>query len=341
MSLEEQQLFSEIKTKSEVFMQSMEKVIAAANSDQRDSAMAIIHASEQEEDQLLELAESYEKTIEKSTTAHEQRSDQLHIYILSVMGFCLLVAMSGLLLLFGRLKNNMGGIATSVGLVGNANQQMLSQVKTVNNTIESEAAAVHEVAAAMTQFTTTVNHIAEQVEATAKKTVEIRSLVEDANANMKKLEEGAGQISQMVNVIEDISEQTNLLALNAAIEAARAGDAGRGFAVVADEVRKLAQHTTSSTGEIQKSVSTVVGTVEALGKLFENIRAYVTAIEFQTGEVSSATHEQNASATQINQAIEQLSRGMTDISHAMSSANQSTQEMEKSYHHLNGQVSAT
>ncbi|MCW8977022.1 MAG: methyl-accepting chemotaxis protein, partial [Sedimenticola sp.] len=69
-----------------------------------------------------------------------------------------------------------------------------------------------------------------------------------------KLEDRAGQISQITKVISEIADQTNLLALNAAIEAARAGEQGRGFAVVAEEVRNLATRTSSATTEIGQMV---------------------------------------------------------------------------------------
>jgi methyl-accepting chemotaxis protein len=77
------------------------------------------------------------------------------------------------------------------------------------------------------------------------------------NQEIGRLTEGAQQIGEVVNLIQQIAAQTNLLALNATIEAARAGEAGRGFAVVAGEVKSLAVQTATATQKIGAQITAV------------------------------------------------------------------------------------
>ncbi|MBR6627793.1 MAG: chemotaxis protein [Lachnospiraceae bacterium] len=102
---------------------------------------------------------------------------------------------------------------------------------------------------------------------------------------MSRLNENVSKVSDIVNIILEISNQTNLLALNASIESARAGEAGRGFAVVADQIRQLAEQTKASIGEITKIINQLGGNASDVMK---SVNSSVSATEKQRTMIHTA-----------------------------------------------------
>src|ERR1700685_1907917 len=196
-------------------------------------------------------------------------------------------------------------------------EELTVSMKQVSNNAEASAEAARRALDAAEQGNRAVRDTLEGMQ-------RIRASVQATAKKIKSLGDRSLEISEIINVINDITEQTNLLALNAAIEAARAGDAGRGFAVVADEVRKLAEHSRSATKDIAALIKAIQAeTNEAVVVMEEGTKEVEggATLADQAGRaldaISSVVRQSAELVQEISLASKQQVRGTEGVAHAM------------------------
>jgi methyl-accepting chemotaxis protein len=191
---------------------------------------------------------------------------------------------------------------------------------------EEQAASVEETAATMSRLTETVRHNADnaqQASQLARDASEVATrggqAVTAVVSTMASINASAGQIADIIGVIDGIAFQTNILALNAAVEAARAGEQGKGFAVVASEVRSLAQRSAAAAKEIKALIDDSVAKTGTGSRLVEQAGLTMR-------EVVQSIERVSAVVAEISTASQAQSTGIEDVGRAISQIDQTTQQ---------------
>jgi methyl-accepting chemotaxis protein len=219
-----------------------------------------------------------------------------------------------------QLGNTLTAVTQSAGAIDDGTREISQSSDDLSRRTEQQAASLEQTAAALDEITVNVSN-------SSKRADEARTVAVQANASaaqsgavvanaveaMRRIEESASQISNIIGVIDEIAFQTNLLALNAGVEAARAGDAGKGFAVVAQEVRELAQRSARAAKEIKELIrnSSVeveggVKLVRETGDALKTIETYVVTINQHMDAIATSAREQSVGLAEVNTAVNQM-----------------------------------
>ncbi|MFY9607148.1 MAG: methyl-accepting chemotaxis protein [Blastocatellia bacterium] len=193
-------------------------------------------------------------------------------------------------------------------------QRQADEITNTSSAVEEMAASMNQVsrnaeasAEAARRALDMAQHGDKSVRDTSEAMSRIDSAVLQTSDKMRLLGARSSEISEIIDLINDISAQTNLLALNAAIEAAHAGEAGLGFSVVADEIRKLAERSARATKDVASLIKSIQNeTSEALLAMEAGMNE-VKGGSSLASQASRALQDISAAVRQSSELIEEIS----------------------------------
>jgi methyl-accepting chemotaxis protein len=192
-------------------------------------------------------------------------------------------------------------------------EQSTDRSEEVARSMEEAAAGASAAAAASDEFAMSIGEISRQAADSAEMARKARTTAGEADETISALDQAANQIGQVVELISTIASRTNLLALNASIEAARGGEAGRGFAVVASEVKELASQTTRATEDVAAQIQAIQQSTGASVKALRTVSTEIQQIESTAIAIASAVDQQSVAGQDLARSIDRAARNSENV----------------------------
>lgn len=251
------------------------------------------------------------------TSRPASASDQLH---------------ASLAQLLSGLNISLAAISQAADTVAANSRQVSGASQTLSDMTSSQAAALEEISASLTEVVRQSADAVQLVSQTddlsrhaAAEAGEGSRVMSELQTAMSEISSVIGTINQVVNTIDDIAFQTNLLSLNANVEAARAGQYGKGFGVVAEEVRALAQRSAASVRDTSRLVAGSLAAIERGQSLVETAVKNLSEITRSVADIASRVTQIRRDSADTSQRLGQIGDALNQIDRS-TQANAATSE---------------
>ncbi len=202
------------------------------------------------------------------------------------------------------LSDAAGTLVSNSRAIGDASDSVQESMGVVTLKADTSSQHMGEIAAAVTDMSTTISSITTSVEKASENSTIAVDRTKKVLAHVEKLSRIESETGALIDMIRDIAKQTEMLAVNTGVEAARAGTAGRSFAVVAGEIRQLSTATKRTIGSIADLLSEMSDTtLQTVGDIDE-VDTSIDEVHKEIKAIEEAIEKQNTDAVEIADSVD-------------------------------------